>query len=113
MIFVCLFLVCNLAFTTANGQEDDGVLMAAVAAAGPNCDACPVDGGVVCADLPTVRGVRQTVMSRCLAECQGFKNINEGACEGDISSGVTISAGESLRVAIFVSSLLIWIEVSK
>jgi hypothetical protein len=79
--------------------------MAAVAAAGPSCDACPMDGGIVCAELPTVRGVRQTVMSRCLAECQGFKNIKEGACESDTSSGPSISSGTSLRVALFACCL--------
>jgi hypothetical protein len=44
--------------------------------------------------------VRQTVMSRCLAECQGFKNIQQGACEGDTSNGgISISAGKSIRAA--------------
>ena len=89
---VFLFVVCSVSIPTAKAQEDDGALMAAVAAAaGPSCHACPVDVTPVCAEMPTARGVRQTVMIRCLAECQGFKNIQQGACEGATSSGPSIA----------------------
>jgi hypothetical protein len=79
MFVVCLLLLCGIARPTVAKVED--ALMAAAAVAGPRCDACPVDNGRVCAEMPTLRGVRQTVMSKCLAECQGFTNIEKGACK--------------------------------
>ena len=88
-----MFVVSLLLFMGCMAEAGTGAsLMAAAKAAGPRCDACPVNSGSVCAEMPTVPGVTQTVMSKCLAECQGFTRIQQGACKPYNNNGVPSTA---------------------